>query len=1078
MQKLFLPLLFVFTCLTESKAQQRLFDQPVQLKTCNISIEANPFIATTVVEMEFYNPKNQEVEGLHNFQLNRGQVITDFQLELNGKYREGSIEEQWKARQAYSSIVGKRIDPAILQMPSQNYYRINIYPIAAKSSRKIKFTITQMMVVENLKLTYTLPLNISSTTTNFNLDIKVSQPASIPYANRGLLESQLFNLVNDEATLWQHKNDIVLNQPISFSISQFANKPQFCINNTNGKTNFLMRFFPDMPRYYSAKPKAINVYWDVSLSCKTRNLVKELDFLERYINENEISKTTIFLFNHQMQGIIVFNRAKDNFNSIRNYLIAYKYDGATELGNLDFSNVLADAVLLFSDGINSVGNARPKLGAVQVNFIVSSYPYYYYYHSHENIIGNTGGTLINLYNTEVKNAVKRIDSAENFLFKYASANIRVNEAFPVRLGSSILLSGSIGKSDNLELFYGNNTTTTRSENYFLPVNSTCDETTFKKMKMLKTYDSLMYGYGSYYYAWQNMIVFGLTERVVTPQTSFLVLERIEDYIKYKIAPPKELEQQCAELNYVYKSEYKIKALKEFTEQETLDAVVQDYNMRIRWWDKDAALIDLSRPVPDQKNIDVTVTPVTEKKETVSSPPTSSPSADLNFMSSGTTELKEVVVTGAFGIKRTGRSTASNVQNLTGDQVNTIRQTNINYSLAGKLAGALVRSQSLAKLGAETTIRLRGENGFGVGAGALYVVDGTIMPGGVDINPDDVEDYSVLQGPAAAALFGPDGSNGAIVMTLKKAKKGYPQEHYVWAEYKLISAPDEDYVEQMREANDYELWDVFRKLEKDNQMDVGFYFEMANFFFEKGQKEHAQELMYNAIELCNGSTEGLKLAAYLYEKWNWFDKAIAVYKGILSANENDLAVKRDLALAYFQNKNFEAAVKTYYSIITATVDNGYGKSIKGNALAEMNAILLLHKNEFDVSYINLNLVKILPIDLRITVGSNYGYTSRVQFTEPGNTISNSSNPNTVNGGRYTGNDYYDYNLKEYVVKHARGGKYRVKVDAHNNYSYASGIPMYIRVVTFKNFQKDNMEMEVKIFDLDNQYGVIELDEINW
>ena len=137
----------------------------------------------------------------------------------------------------------------------------------------------------------------------------------------------------------------------------------------------------------------------------------------------------------------------------------------------------------------------------------------------------------------------------------------------------------------------------------------------------------------------------------------------------------------------------------------------------------------------------------------------------------TSELKEVVVTSAFGIRRTARSTSSSVQNLSGDQVNTIRQSNVNNALAGKVAGAQVRSQSAAKLGAETTVRLRGENGLGVGGGALYVVDGTIMPSGADINPDDIEDYSILQGPAAAALFGPDGSNGAIVITLKKAKKG-------------------------------------------------------------------------------------------------------------------------------------------------------------------------------------------------------------------------------------------------------------------------------------------------------------------
>lgn len=137
---------------------------------------------------------------------------------------------------------------------------------------------------------------------------------------------------------------------------------------------------------------------------------------------------------------------------------------------------------------------------------------------------------------------------------------------------------------------------------------------------------------------------------------------------------------------------------------------------------------------------------------------------------GTGDLKEVVVTGAFGTKRVARSVGSNVQNVSGDQLNTIRQGNINNAIAGKVAGAQVRSQSAAKLGVETAVRLRGENGLGAGGGALYVVDGTIMPSANDINPDDIEDITVLQGPAAAALFGPDGANGAIVVNTKRAKR--------------------------------------------------------------------------------------------------------------------------------------------------------------------------------------------------------------------------------------------------------------------------------------------------------------------
>ena len=75
------------------------------------------------------------------------------------------------------------------------------------------------------------------------------------------------------------------------------------------------------------------------------------------------------------------------------------------------------------------------------------------------------------------------------------------------------------------------------------------------------------------------------------------------------------------------------------------------------------------------------------------------------------ELKEVVVTSAFGTKRTARSTSSNVQNLSGGQLNYLYQSNVNNALAGKVAGVQVRTQTSGKPGAETAVRLRGENGL-------------------------------------------------------------------------------------------------------------------------------------------------------------------------------------------------------------------------------------------------------------------------------------------------------------------------------------------------------------------------------
>ena len=76
------------------------------------------------------------------------------------------------------------------------------------------------------------------------------------------------------------------------------------------------------------------------------------------------------------------------------------------------------------------------------------------------------------------------------------------------------------------------------------------------------------------------------------------------------------------------------------------------------------------------------------------------------------ELKEVVVTAAYGTKRQARSTSTSVQNISSQQLYGVRSVNVNQALAGKVSGVQIRSQSAIALGRENTIRLRGENGLG------------------------------------------------------------------------------------------------------------------------------------------------------------------------------------------------------------------------------------------------------------------------------------------------------------------------------------------------------------------------------
>jgi TonB-linked SusC/RagA family outer membrane protein len=144
---------------------------------------------------------------------------------------------------------------------------------------------------------------------------------------------------------------------------------------------------------------------------------------------------------------------------------------------------------------------------------------------------------------------------------------------------------------------------------------------------------------------------------------------------------------------------------------------------------------------------------------------------IMLKASENTVLKEVVITSAFDTKRSLRSSSINAATVSGEQINTTRQLNLNNALAGKVAGVQVQSQAAGKLGAETAVRLRGENGITGPSTALYVVNGTQINSANDINPDDIESMSILAGPAAASLFGPAGANGAIVITTKRGKRG-------------------------------------------------------------------------------------------------------------------------------------------------------------------------------------------------------------------------------------------------------------------------------------------------------------------
>lgn len=153
------------------------------------------------------------------------------------------------------------------------------------------------------------------------------------------------------------------------------------------------------------------------------------------------------------------------------------------------------------------------------------------------------------------------------------------------------------------------------------------------------------------------------------------------------------------------------------------------------------------------------------------------------MSEDSKVLNEVVVT-ALGIKRERKALGYGVDEVKGEALTKAKETNVINSMAGRVPG-LVVSQTAGGPSGSTRVILRGSTEMTGNNQPLYVIDGVPLDntnygsagtsGGFDlgdgissINPDDIENMSVLKGPAASALYGSRASHGVILITTKKA----------------------------------------------------------------------------------------------------------------------------------------------------------------------------------------------------------------------------------------------------------------------------------------------------------------------
>ncbi|MCZ4243274.1 SusC/RagA family TonB-linked outer membrane protein [Pedobacter punctiformis] len=140
------------------------------------------------------------------------------------------------------------------------------------------------------------------------------------------------------------------------------------------------------------------------------------------------------------------------------------------------------------------------------------------------------------------------------------------------------------------------------------------------------------------------------------------------------------------------------------------------------------------------------------------------------LTSDTKSLNEVVVSAA-GLTARKKELGNAQTTLKNEALTQAKPTSIASGLAGKVAGLSIQGVS-SGVNPNYRVILRGMRSLTGNNEALIVVDNTIVPNAIlgNINPDDIEDITVLNGASSAALYGSAASNGALIITTKKGRK--------------------------------------------------------------------------------------------------------------------------------------------------------------------------------------------------------------------------------------------------------------------------------------------------------------------
>jgi len=1017
------------------------------------------YIAETRLTMTYRNPHSRVLEGELIFPLPEGATVSGYALDVDGHMVDGVVVEKAKAQRVFETVVRRGVDPGLVEWVKGNTFRTRVYPLPAKGKRTVMVRYLSELEIGERAFAYRLPLAFDEKVSAFRLKMSVRQAGATPAIVAAGPARLMFREGPAERTAEYRASNVRLAEDLVVEIPRADDRRVVVEQAADGWHYFCILDEPGggaVGAEPAAAPDRVVIFWDASGSRARADRSRELELLRAYFGrfKNRSVAVELVAFRNVQAPPQAVSVTNGDTRALEAALAAVAYDGGTQLGCLTVPPPARppSVILLFSDGNSTFGSEMPGAFAAPVYAVTADPAANHPLLRH--VAESSGGEYVHLAAADPAAAAARVGRAPLLLRRAACDPAQVDQLLPAAgcpVAGAVILAGRLaGGQAAVALRYERGRSETRSVRFQV------DRAGAPAGDLLRTYWAQrkvreLMAFPEQYRA--ELVELGRRYGLVTPGTSLLVLERLDQYIEFEVEPP-----ACfPEWREAYAQRLSEKRKEQAdAEQRKIAQLINDWSERVAWWQKEFK----NEPNPGKEGAaDARTLPTLPSGGSASlAAPPRPPAARLPEVRRGGTVRG--VVTDAEGFKIPGVTITIAAGDheratVTGEsgEFRFIRLPAGEYRLQADLEGFEHYAMEPFRVEAGTTrtfnvtLTLSEIKEEILVIASANTVETTTTYIEVDVASELVTEaigYGRAGGAMASVITkSGSGLEDKVEETVSANGRGGEVTLREWA-------PDLPYVHALRAAEPTAMDAVYLEHRAAYADVPGFYVDCADIFYAKGLREQGLRVLSNLAELTLEDARLLRVLARRLEQADELDRAREILKRVAELRPEEPQSFRDLALVQARSGEHAEALRLLNRVILGDWDRFAG--IELIALMEANALIpAVRAGGVSDLPIAPELVQLLDVDLRIVLTWDSDATDiDLHVIEPGGETVRYNHNRSAAGGRIS-RDFTDgYGPEEYLIRKAAAGAYTVAAHYYGTNRQKLAAPVTLQVDIYTDF----------------------------